>query len=83
MTVFAINNRKNSLVVLQKSQYPILIIIGKYDKVYSAEDQLAEASQIPHAEVLMLNHSGHLGFLEEEDLVVNKIAEFLRGTVIN
>ena len=83
MTVFAINNRKNSLVVLQKSQYPILIIIGKYDKVYSAEDQLAEASQIPHAEVLMLNHSGNLGFLEEEDLVVNKIAEFLQGIVID
>jgi len=26
--------------------------------------------------VLMLNHSGHLGFMEEEELVIKKMDEF-------
>lgn len=76
-SITAINQRANMLDVLQKAQFPILMIIGKYDKVYKAEEQLAEAKQIPKAEVLVLNHSGHLGFMEEEELVIKEIGEFL------
>ena len=76
-SIYAINHRRNSMHALQNAVYPILIIIGKYDNVYSAEVQLNEAGQIPNAEVLLLNHSGHLGFLEEEDLVVKKLGKFL------
>lgn len=76
-SIYAINHRSNSLGVLQSAPYPILILIGKYDKVYGVNDQLDEANKIPNAEVLMLNHSGHLGFLEEEDLVTRRIEEFL------
>lgn len=76
-SIYAINYRHNSLGALQIAQYPILIVIGKYDNVYSAIEQLNEANRIPNAEVLMLNHSGHLGFMEEEDLVNEKIREFL------
>jgi len=76
-SIYAINHRSNSLHALQSAKYPVLIIIGKYDNVYSAEEQLKEATQIPGAGVLLLNHSGHLGFLEEEGLVIKKLAAFL------
>lgn len=76
-SIHAINHRGNSLGVLQSALYPILIIIGKYDKVYGADEQSDEANKIPNAEVLMLNHSGHLGFLEEENLVFKKLGKFL------
>lgn len=76
-SIHAINHRCNSLDMLQIAQYPILIILGKYDKVYRPDEQLDEASQIPNAEVLILNHSGHLGFLEEAELVVEKLGKFL------
>lgn len=76
-SINAINHRMDSFRVLQSAQYPILIIIGKYDMVYSADEQLNEAHHIPNAEILMLNHSGHLGFLEEENMVINKLNEFL------
>jgi pimeloyl-ACP methyl ester carboxylesterase len=76
-SIHAINHRVNSLKMLQCVNYPVLIIIGKYDKVYSADDQLDEANQIPNAEVLLLNHSGHLGFIEEEELVLNTLEVFL------
>ena len=76
-SIHAINHRGNSLEVLQKAQYPILIITGKYDNVYNSDEQLNEASQIPNSEVLVLNHSGHLGFMEEEEVVIRKLEEFL------
>jgi len=65
------------LNVLRNAQYPILIIIGKYDRVYSATEQLDDASQISNAEVLLLEKSGHLGFMEEEDLVGRRLCAFL------
>jgi len=76
-SIYAINHRRNYLVDLQNAHFPILIVIGKYDNVYGAEEQLNDALQISNAEVLMLQYSGHLGFLEEEDLVVKKLGEFL------
>ena len=75
--IHAINNRMDAIPMLQKTDYPVLIIIGKYDKVYRAEEQLSDAGQIPRAKVLLLEHSGHLGFWEEEELVLEKLVKFL------
>lgn len=76
-SIRAMNHRANNLEVLKKRCYPILIIVGKYDKVYSAEGQVEDANQIPGAEVLLLEHSGHLGFLEEEEIVLARLKSFL------
>jgi len=76
-SICAINQRKNYLGELQTAYFPILIVIGRSDNVYPAEEQLDDAQLISNAEVLMLDHSGHLGFLEEEELVVEKLSAFL------
>jgi len=75
--IHAINNRMDAIPMLQKTDYPVLIIIGKYDKVYRAEEQLSDASLIPKAEILFLEHSGHLGFWEEEEVVFQRLGKFL------
>ncbi len=77
LTIRAMNQRRDYLATLKQASYPVLIIIGKYDKVYNADDQLNNASQIPGASVLFLHHSGHLGFLEEPELVTEHIVTFL------
>ena len=76
-SIHAINHRGDSLGVLQNAKYPILILIGKYDNVYRFDQQLTEVIKIPNADAMILNHSGHLGFLEEEDLVNDKLIAFL------
>ena len=76
-SIEAMNHRDNHLNTLQYAQYPILIVIGKYDNVYSAAGQLDDAGLIPKAEVLLLENSGHLGFLEEEEKVLIRLKEFL------
>jgi pimeloyl-ACP methyl ester carboxylesterase len=80
LTIQAMNQRRNYLPILQQASYPVLIIIGKYDNVYNADDQLHDAGQIPNAEVLFLDHSGHLGFMEEEELVLTRLSEFITNT---
>ena len=76
-SINAMNNRTSYLLCLQNALFPILIIVGKYDKVYSAAGQLDDARLIPKAEVLLLENSGHLGFLEEEEKVLIRLKEFL------
>jgi 3-oxoadipate enol-lactonase len=77
--IHAINSRENSLPFMMKSKIPTLIIVGKHDRIYNPEDQLFEHSNIPHAELLTLLNSGHLGFMEEGDIVAPKVKEFLRS----
>jgi len=77
-SIYAINHRGNSLADLKNAQYPILIVIGKYDNVYKADEQLDDANAISTAQVLLLHHSGHMGFMEEEELVIEKINAFLK-----
>ena len=76
-SIAAMNHRDNNLHTLQCAQYPILIVVGKHDKVYSASEQLDDAGLIPKAEVLLLENSGHLGFVEEEEKFLIRIKEFL------
>jgi len=76
-SIEAMNRRKDYLKTLQKVSFPVLIIVGKYDKVYDAEGQLENGSKIPGAEVLFLEHSGHMGFLEEPLKVSGQLKQFL------
>ena len=79
--IHSINTREDSLSFIMKSKIPTLIVVGKHDKVYNQEDQLSEHSKIPHAKLLLLHNSGHLGFMEEKDLFVSKVKDFLISTL--
>jgi len=73
----AINTREASMSFLAKSGIPLLSVVGKQDQVYNVEDQLSECSRITEAELLLLQNSGHLSFIEEEALFVSGVANFL------
>jgi pimeloyl-ACP methyl ester carboxylesterase len=75
--IHAINSRESSLEFMKMAKIPALIVIGGKDQVYNPEDQLYEYSYLPHTNLLMLQNSGHLGFIEEKDVFVHKILAFL------
>jgi pimeloyl-ACP methyl ester carboxylesterase len=61
--------------VLAKAKIPVLIILGKHDKFISLD--VLEQIQLPkESEVLILENSGHQGYIEEKDKVLEKIREF-------
>jgi len=73
----AINSRENSLPFMMETEIPTFMVVGVQDRVYNPEDQLSEYSNLPHAELLLLHNSGHLGFIEEEAFFVSGVSHFL------
>ena len=75
--ISAINTRHDSIPFLTRAKFPMLVVIGKKDKIYNSDEQLAECELIPGAEVLVLHNSGHLGFIEEEAIFIERVSAFL------
>lgn len=70
--------RPDRTAVLQHSGVPLLLIGGMKDNYIPAEVFEKLVSLAPHARVLRLEHSGHMGFIEEPDLLANEFLEFLK-----
>jgi len=72
-------DRSNRDVILGIVEYPVLMVIGQHDNILPYESLLEQSETIKHKHVLLLEHDGHMGFLESP-LVVNKsIRKFLRA----
>lgn len=72
-------NRKDMNAFLAGFDKPLLLIFGKKDK-YIAEPVAREMiEQFRQADVLMLENSGHAGFLEEPEISAKKIIAFVTG----
>jgi len=64
--------------VLQESNVPVMIIAGRKDNnipftIYEQHFSLAK-----HTEILILEHSGHMGFIEEKDKSLQGVKGFLK-----
>lgn len=75
--VKAIQSRPDRTHVLKNAAYPVLIIAGKEDKLVPL-DKSKELFEMPsNVQATVLEHSGHLGMLEEPAEALNAIRRFL------
>jgi len=70
-------DRPDRTHVLQDPSLPLLLIGGMKDNYISPEVFDKLVSLAPHASVLKLEESGHMGFIEEGERVVNALLEML------
>jgi len=70
--------RPDRTAVLKNSKLPLLLIGGMKDNYIPVEVFEKLADLAPHASVLRLEESGHMGFIEEQDLVVQAFVEMLK-----
>ena len=71
-------DRPNRDIILGMVNYPVMMIIGEHDNILPYETLLAQSQTIRNKHVLVLEHDGHMGFLESP-LVVNKgLKKFIR-----
>lgn len=71
-------DRPSRDILLHYANYPILFIIGKYDNVLPMQ-ALVDQSKIPKKKhVLILENSGHMGFLEQPDTCIKYLKRFIR-----
>jgi pimeloyl-ACP methyl ester carboxylesterase len=70
--------RPSRLMVMEAGKVPCLWILGTMDS-YIPYVSITERVKLPaNAELLLLNNSGHLGFIEEEDKAAEAITNFIR-----
>jgi pimeloyl-ACP methyl ester carboxylesterase len=70
-------DRPDRTQVLSNPELPLLLIGGMKDNYIPVEVFEKVVSLAPHAKVLRLEQSGHMGFMEEPDQVVGEFMAFL------
>jgi pimeloyl-ACP methyl ester carboxylesterase len=59
---------------------PLLFVFGKKDSHIPWETASATAARFPQAQLLALENSGHAGFIEEEEITLCAVKDFIMGT---
>ena len=73
-------DRKDRQHVLEGAGYPVLFIIGKDDLLIPPDRTLPLILKPGHAEVLLLNGVGHMGFYEAREKTLFAIEKFMEET---
>jgi len=75
--------RPDRTSVLETFSKPVLFVIGKYDDAVSLDISLRQC-HLPYEAIMhILQHSGHIGMLEEDQLSSIYLTDFLKIALIN
>lgn len=69
-------NRPSRQKIMEEGRVPCLWILGRQDNYISLTDVLSKVNLPGNARVEILENSGHMGFIEEQDLSVKLISDF-------
>ena len=69
--------RPSRLEFMEKGSVPCLWILGRMDNYIPCEGIIEKVKLPSNASLIILENSGHIGFVEEEDLSVKVIKEFV------
>jgi pimeloyl-ACP methyl ester carboxylesterase len=72
----AMKNRPDRQHVLLNSKVPVLFIIGKNDKRIPMEIIIPQTLLPEHSEMILLDHVGHMGFLEAPGKTFSAVKSF-------
>jgi pimeloyl-ACP methyl ester carboxylesterase len=64
--------------IIEKGEVPLLWILGRDDRYFSPEAAMRSIRIPANAQVVILEKSGHLGFIEEPGLSSELISAFAR-----
>jgi pimeloyl-ACP methyl ester carboxylesterase len=77
--LYGLMARPSRLSVMEEGKVPCLWILGKMDN-YIPFDSVQKNVKLPaNAKVMILENSGHMGFIEEEDLSARTLTNFIKG----
>jgi len=75
--IFAMKNRKDMSTFLKNSTLPFLMIQGKKDN-YIDYKKVAVNIQLPKdGQKFVLENSGHIGFIEEKNVFLSTLKQFV------
>jgi len=71
--------RPSRVDFMENGIVPCLWILGRMDNYIPCESIIAKVSLPPNATLVVLENSGHMGFIEEEELSARTIGDFLNS----
>ncbi|MCJ7449298.1 MAG: alpha/beta hydrolase [Bacteroidales bacterium] len=71
-------SRPSRLSLMEEGKVPCLWILGAKDNYIDCEQVQAKVRLPLNAKVVILENSGHLGFIEEEELSLKVLTEFIK-----
>jgi pimeloyl-ACP methyl ester carboxylesterase len=69
-------DRPSRQYILENGTVPLLWILGRHDLYFSPEKAMRDTGLPHNAKVVILEHSGHLGFIEETEKSAGLLADF-------
>jgi len=79
--LYGMMERPERVSLVEKGTLPFLWILGAHDSHISCESMKQKVKMPANSEVVILGNSGHMGFIEEEDLSVSTLSDFVRRVV--
>lgn len=73
-------DRPSRDVILHFASYPVYFIVGKYDNVLPMQSLLDQSKLCKHGQALLLERSGHMGFLEQPSDCLKFLNKFARAS---
>lgn len=73
--------RKNRTFLIEQTNKPVLFFIGKKDNYIPAERMLELASKAKNKYVVVLEKSGHMGFVEEKQMALDELEYFMKHLI--
>lgn len=70
--------RKDQNEMLRRTKVPVLFILGRKDNYIPVEAAEKMVADHPEARVVWLEHSGHMGFLEEPEATARALINFIQ-----
>ena len=71
-------DREDNLEVLKKADFPVLFVVGKQDSRIPLEKILPQVPLPAHAEAIILDKTGHMGFVEMPEKIFPAVEDFLK-----
>jgi proline iminopeptidase len=62
---------------LSRVTQPVLALAGRFDRTCPVEGARAIAGGVPNGECVVFEHSGHMTFVEENELYLTVVRDFL------
>lgn len=72
-------DRPSRDILLHFAEYPIQFIVGRYDNILPMQSLLDQSALCKKGHTLLLENSGHMGFLEQPDICVKHLKRFFRA----
>ncbi len=69
-------NREGSLELLRNIGFPVFFVVGKQDSRIPMEKILPQLALPPHAEAVILDNTGHMGFVEAPGEIFPVLRDF-------